>query len=506
MKIFFKAIGLLLIVVIAVVLFRTFTVFTDQQPKPELASNGQKPQLDFQIDRDDALQRLSSAIQIRTISYDDRKRFDAPAFLRFHQHLRSAFPTVHQVAQKTVINQYSLIYHIAGSDPTLKPVLFLSHMDVVPIDDNTRNQWLHAPFSGDISGDISDDISDGSGSKTVWGRGTIDDKGGLMALMEATEALLKQGAQPKRSLYLSFGHDEEVGGNNGAAQVAQYFIDHKIHFEFVLDEGGAVTEGLVNGFSQPVALVGIAEKGYTNLHLKVASQGGHSSQPPAQTAVGILSQAIVNIEQNPFPASLQFSELTFDAIGSYAPFVTRMVMSNLWLFEPLVKKVLLSQPKLGASLHTTMAPTMLSGSPKSNVLPTLATGVINSRIFPGETYDSVKARAISIINDPRVSVELSTKTNPSPVSSIDSYGYKLIAQTIVQSDSNILVAPYLVQGGTDSKYFYPVSNNVYRFLMVRTSKEKLKRFHGINEQISADDYFAAIGFYYHLLSRVATGF
>ena len=482
--------ALLLLTLVSTLLFRAIYTFDNQQPAPRI----QLPAKAI-FNQTDALQKLADAIKIPTISFDktaDKLRhFDAAAFLKFHQHLQNAFPLVDKIAKKTVINQYSLIFHLPGQNPALKPVLLLSHMDVVPVDQHTRAQWTHEPFSGDIT------------DEAIWGRGTIDDKGGLIALMQATEILLEQGIKPQRSIYLAFGHDEEIGGNAGAAKIAEHFAANNVHFDFVLDEGGAITEGIVQGFDRPVALIGIAEKGYANLHLKVTASGGHSSQPPAQTAVGILSQAIVKTEQNPFPASLLFSELTFDAIGSYAPFGTRLAMANLWLLSPLVKSVLMNQSKLAASLHTITAATKVSGSPKANVLPTVANGVINVRIFPGETADSVKKRVEQIIDDPRVAIAVTDQVNPSPVSSTDSYGYSLITQTIIESDPNILVAPYLVQGSTDSKFFYPVADHVYRFLPIRTSKEKLKRFHGINEQIAVNDYFAAIQFYYRILIEVA---
>jgi carboxypeptidase PM20D1 len=467
-----------------IALLRANYVYNNQQ-LPSISN--QNP---VKIDEAQATQRLSSAIQIPTISYDDSALVDTQMFARFHQFLQQAYPLVHQNAEKTVINQHSLVFHLPGKDTSLKPVLFLAHMDVVPVDDNTLSKWTHAPFGGDIIDSV------------IWGRGTMDDKGGLIALMEAVELMLKNNTRPNRSLYLAFGHDEEVGGSQGAAKIAQYFAEKSLEFEFVLDEGGAKTQGLMQGINQPVALIGIAEKGFVNINLSVNDIGGHASQPPAHTAVGILSQAIVNLEQNPYPADLKFTEMTFDAIGSEASFGSRLAMANLWLTSALVKKTLMAKPKLAASLHTTIAATMVQGSAKSNVLPTQATAVVNVRIFPGETYDTVKAYFETIIDDPRVKVTTSMKSNPSPVSAIDSYGFQLIAQSIRNLDSNALVAPYLVQGGTDSKYFYGVSNNIYRFLMIRATPETLKRLHGIDEQISVAEYLGTIRFYYQILSKV----
>ncbi len=480
-----------LVVLLAVImLLRTSFTFEDKQlvstPSTTIPT----------IDEPHALQRLSKAIQIKTISYDESAKVDKQTFLQFHQHLAQSFPLIHQQARKQVINQHSLVFHIAGKDASLKPALFLAHMDVVPVDENTRAKWTHAPFAGEITG------AGVAGQGTIWGRGTMDDKGGLMALMESVELMLKNNIQPNRDIYLAFGHDEEVGGLEGAAKIAQHFKQQNIEFEFVLDEGGAITQGLMQGFDRPVALVGIAEKGYVNIHLNVDADGGHASQPPKQTAVGILSQAIVNLEQNPFPASLEFTKLTFEAIGNEAAFTPKLMMSNLWLTSPLIKSALMGKSKLAASLHTTMAATMVSGSSKSNILPTQANGVVNARIFPGETWETVKLRIEKVIDDPRVTVTTTKNVNPSPVSSVDSFGFRLIAQSIRDLDEQILVAPYLVQGGTDSKYFYKVSANVYRFLMIRASRSTLKRLHGIDEQITVSEYMDTIRFYYQILNRV----
>ena len=479
-------IALLLVVVIATVSVRTNSVFEERQPvvnKDDLNGIVQKTQSISEA----AATRLSQSIQIKTISYDDRQKFDTGEFKRFHQLLEDSYPTIHQVAKKTVINGYSLVYHVKGTDSSLKPALFLNHMDVVPVDPNTLDKWTHGPYSGDIKNGV------------VWGRGALDDKGGVMALMEGLELYLQDNNKPKRDIYLAFGHDEEVGGSEGAGKIAKYFADNKIQFEFALDEGGAVMDGILDGYNRPVAMVGIAEKGYVNVHLTVKGEGGHSSQPPAQTAVGILSQAIANVEQNQFPASMDFLGITFEHIGNHGSWPIRMVMSNLWLFGFVVEEEFLADPEMAASLRTTIAPTMLQGSPKSNALAQAAKGVINIRIMPGETYDTVKQHIETAINDPRVEVTLSAQSNPPPISSDESEAYKLLADTIVQTDDNALVAPYMVQAATDSKYYPPVSDNVYRFLMLRLNKENFKQMHGVNEQIAVEDYTKLIEFYYRMI-------
>jgi carboxypeptidase PM20D1 len=485
-----KTILTLLIAVItlsAILVFRTGSVFHDRQPEP--ASGITEIDLDEQL----AVQRFSRALTIPTVSYDDRSNFDSAAFTSFQEFLVSAYPLVHQNTELTVVNGYSLVYHLQGSDPSLDPVLYMGHMDVVPIEESTLDQWTHPPFSGTVSDGV------------IWGRGSVDDKFTVIALMEAVELLLSENARPQRTIYLAFGHDEEVGGFDGAANVAKYFKDQGITFDYVMDEGGVVTEGMMEGLDRPLAVIGVSEKGFVNLVLTVNAPGGHSSQPPEQTALGVLARAIVKVEDHPFPASLDYMYMTFEAIGTEMPFSTRLAMGNLWLLSPLVESVMLKNKDDAAALRTTTAATMASGSPKSNILPTRATAVINFRIFPGETVETVKQHVIELIDDDRVVVTTELATDPSPVSPTDSPGYELIASTIRGIDENILVAPYMVRGGTDAKYFYDVSPNVYRFMMLRVDPDTIRYIHGIDEHVGIEEYLEAIRFYYHLVRQSING-
>ncbi|MBC3765285.1 M20 family peptidase [Neptunicella marina] len=476
-------IALLLFAAITVLVFRTAFYFNNKQFQVSAALSP------VPIERGEVVKHLSDVIKIPTISYDSPEQVDYSQFLALHQYLQQTFPLVHQKATVTKVNDYSLLFELKGSDATLKPALLMGHMDVVPADEQTLNQWQHPPFSGAIAGNA------------IWGRGAIDDKVTVMAVLEATEKLLEQGKTFKRSLYLAFGHDEEVGGKQGAKAIAEHLKQQNIQFEYVLDEGGAVTKGLMKGVAQPVAMVGIAEKGFVNFRLSVKSEGGHSSQPPNPTAVSILSQAIVQVQNSPFASDLNFIRQTFDYVGYYTPLSSRLPMANLWLFSPIVEKALLANPSTAASIHTTIAPTMLQGSSKSNVLPSLATAVVNFRIMPGDTIASVEQHIRNAIDDPRVEISSFMGNEASKVSSTNSLGFKLIEKTIRRLDDSILVAPYLVQGGTDSKYFYALSDNVYRFLMVRLNQDTIKRFHGIDEQIPIDDYMQAIQFYYALIEQ-----
>jgi len=485
-----KALVIFLVVALtlaALLVFRAETEFEDRQVEPARWYST------IQIDEARAVERFAQALTFPTISWDDRSNFDAAAFSGFHDFLQTAYPLVSEQAARTVINGYSLVYHLPGSDDSLEPVLFMSHMDVVPVQEDTRGDWTHPPFSGMVENGI------------VWGRGSVDDKIGVIALMESLESMLAEGFKPRRSMYLAFGHDEEVSGQDGAAKIVEYFEQQGVRFDFVLDEGGALTEGMMKGIERPLAVIGVSEKGYVNLELVVNAAGGHSSQPPQQTALGILSRAIVKVEDQPFPAHLDPLVPTFEAIGHYMPFDKRLAMGNLWLLSPLVKRSLLSEKDSAAGIRTTTAATMASGSPKSNILPTRASAVINFRILPGETVTTVQQRVVELIDDERVQVSAHQGVDPSPVSPTDSRGYRILARAIRALDANALVAPYMVRGGTDARYFYTLSANVYRFLAVRVDPDTIKYVHGIDERIAIDEYLQAIRFYANVMRQASAG-
>ena len=480
--------GLLgIVLIVGLILYRAFFYYADQQYHPESRIKT------VAVTKNQVAQRLSQAIQIETISSEDKSQFIAQNFIAFHQFLKDHFPHANQFAKLYVVNDYSLVYEFKGTDSSLKPMLFMGHIDVVPADEATLSEWKHPPFSGAIADGV------------IWGRGAVDDKAAVVALMEAMELQLAQGKRPQRSIYFSFGHDEEIGGKDGAAKVAEFFKQRNISFDMILDEGGVIVEGVLAGFSQPIALVGVAEKGYANIQMTVTGDGGHSSMPPNHTAAGVLAMAITKLESNQFSPSLKFTNLIFDAIGHYADFGLRLGMANQWLLSSLAEDTMLKSPSSAAGLRTTTAVTMLKGSNKSNVLPSHASAVVNLRLMPGETPATALSHIEQVVNDPRVELKILTANPASPVSSHQSPQFKMVEQTIREIMPDTLVAPFLVIGGTDAKHFSELSENIYRFLMIRFTPDTLSSFHGVNERIDIDDYVMSIQYFYELFNKVSFG-
>jgi len=325
-----------------------------------------------------------------------------------------------------------------------------------------------------------------------------------MGILETAEILLKENYEPQRTIYFAFGHDEEVGGKNGAQAIVEYCLQKKINFEYVLDEGSIILENAIAGLTKPVALIGTAEKGYCTLDLEVnLEHGGHSSMPPQETAIGILSKALATLEDNPFPAVMaQNTKELFDHLGPEMTLPNKAIFANQWLFEGVLKSQLAKAPSSNAITRTTTAPTMIHGGVKDNVLPTNVSATINFRIIPGETSETVITYLEKTINDERVKISrkgASFSSEPSKVSSSTSFGFNALQKTSREIFPNALVSPSLVIAGTDGRHYEPVSENIFRFMPVQFSTDDLKRIHGIDERISVENYKNMIAFYYQLI-------
>lgn len=483
-KIFLVLLGAFLTFVV-VVFVRTFQL-GDTQIEPQ-----GNPQITW--DENAMVRRFSQAIQHQTISGDEGTELDSTVFNDFLTFLRVSFPRVHNTMKDTLFNDFTPLYFWEGSDPSLDPILLMGHYDVVPIDSTDIDNWEQEPFSGRVQ--------DGY----VWGRGALDNKFTVMALMETAEYLIAEGYQPQRSIYFAFGHDEEVGGEEGARAVSRYFQDNGIFLQTVVDEGGAVIDGALP-LDRPVALIGIAEKGYLSLELVAKSEGGHSSRPTRDNSIAILSEAILKLNNNPFEASIDgVVEQMFNSLASEMPFSFRLVYANRWLTEGFFRNRLLDDPSTAAMLRTTTAPTMLNAGVKDNVLPNEAKAVVNFRIRPGDTFETVTEHVNSIIDDDRVTVRRygDIQVLPSSISNVNSPGFETLQQAIMDVEKDVYVAPYLVMGATDSRHYSSVSDQIYRFSPMKISAGDMSRMHGTNERASVDAYRNAIRFYSHYI-RMST--
>ncbi len=442
---------------------------------------------------DDAtIQRLSEAIQFKTISYQDSGKMDTSQFNGLHRFLQNSFPLVDSFLTLEKINTYSLLYKWQGSNVSLKPILLMAHQDVVPVDPLTLPGWAHPPFDGVVK--------DGF----VFGRGALDIKSGIMSEMEAVEYLVRENFKPERTVYLAYGHDEEIGGKEGAFKIAKHLQEQHVELEFVIDEGGSIISGIVPGIAKPVAIIGIAEKGYVSLELTVEEEGGHSSMPPKQTAIGILSAAISKLETHSFPTKMEgVGSAMLDYVGPEMDFGMRLVFANRWLFGPVIESQLDKKNSTRASMHTTIAATIFKSGEKENVLPIKASAVINFRIMSGDSIQGVIDFVKTVLNDERIKIGMTSQfgDEPSFVSDTESESFKLLQKTTQQIFPDVLVAPYLVLGATDSKHYKNLTKNIFRFEPTRLVDADLKRIHGTDERISIESYKESISFYIQLIKN-----
>ena len=448
----------------------------------------------MKIDSQRAAGHLAGAIRFKTVSQKDPGALDRKVFLGLHGYLKKTYPNVHRVMKRETVNGLSLLYTWKGRDAGAEPVLLMSHLDVVPVERSTEGDWTHPPFSGDIAGGF------------VWGRGALDVKDGVIGIMEAAETLIASGFRPTRTVLLAFGHDEEVLGNDGAAEISRILAGRKIRLACTLDEGGFMRENIMPGVVKPAALVGIAEKGYLSLELSARDTGGHSSTPPRRTAAGRIAAALCRLEKKRFPARLTLPvEAMFRELGADAAFPYRLIYTKLRLLWPLLKAKLAASPQSDAMIRTTVAPTMLEGSAQENVMPRLVRAVVNLRIIPGETSGLVMERVRKCVHDPHISISArSNSSEPSPVSDTGSPEYSVLKESIMSVFPGTTVAPFLMVGATDSRHFTKVSRQVFRFSPARIGSDDMVRVHGVNERIGVDNFAEAIAFYIEFIRRIAS--
>ncbi|MEY2875203.1 MAG: hypothetical protein RLZZ373_2574 [Pseudomonadota bacterium] len=457
---------------------------------------GVPPLAPLALDAASIAESVAVAVRARTVSGLQDPEGTAAAFSALHQHLKTRYPLVHSTLEREVVGGRSLLYTWRGRDASARPMALLAHQDVVPLAPGTEALWKQAPFSGLIE--------DGM----VWGRGTLDDKSNLITQLEAVERLLRAGFQPARTVYLVFGHDEEMGGRQGAVQIVALLKQRNVRLEFVLDEGLAVTEGVLAGVKAPLALIGLAEKGGVSLRLTAKVAPGHSSMPPPApeaSAIGMLSAALTRLDHTPVPGGIGgVAAEMFATIAPEMPLAQRLPMANLWLFRPVVERLLAKGAATNAMLRTTTALTLVNAGNKANVLPGEASAVVNFRLLPGDSTASVTEHVRRVIADERIEIQvLDTPAEPSRVSSPAAPAYRLLETTVREVFPDAMVAPGLVLAGTDSRHFEDIADNVYRFMPIRFNAEDLPRVHGTDERISVAQLADMVRFYHRLLSQAA---
>ena len=431
------------------------------------------------------VERFRELLRIPTVSHVDPGRVDLAAFDAFHDALERLYPRIHAALEREVVSDHALLYRWRGASDA-DPLVLMAHMDVVPV---VAEEWQHPPFAADITGTGAD--------ATIHARGAIDDKGALVAIMEAVEALLADGTTPSHDVYLAFGHDEEIGGT-GAQAIVDVLHARGVRPALVIDEGGAVVRGAVPGVSAPTAMIGVAERGILSLGLTVPERGGHASTPPAMPATARLARAIDRLRRRPFPRRL--APPVRAMLATAAPHASRSlrpVLRRLDGFGPLLARVLSRLgPELNAIVRTTAVVTELSGSDGQNVLATRARATVDIRLLTGDTVDSAVAHVRRAVADPLVEIDVLRGSDPSAVSPWRGDSWQRIARAVrVSLGDDVVPLPYLQLGASDSRWFTRISDAVYRFAPFTLSADERAALHSHDERIGVDTWLRGIEFY-----------
>ena len=438
-----------------------------------------------------AVEHLQEFVRIPTISRVDSSTTQWAEFDRFIHTLRKLYPLCHSRLERETVLDYSLLFRWRGRAST-EPAVLMGHYDVVAA---TDEGWKRPPFAAELSGKDEEQL--------VWGRGTLDDKGSVVAILEAVEAQLEAGLVPAQDIYLCFGHDEETHGT-GASAIVDLLESRGVKPTLVLDEGGAIVDDVFDQVDAPMAVVGVAEKGAATLRLTVDQSGGHASTPPKISAAVRLSQAIVRLNSRPFPS--QLTETGADLmrlLGEHATGVTGFLLRNVAWTKPLLVPILVRKSdELAAMVRTTQAVTILEGGHAVNALPERVSAVINVRIAVNSSLEKTLAHVTRTINDKRVRISVDSPGEPSPVSATTGLAWELLRSTIEKSFPGTIVTPYVQNGATDSRHFTRISNGVYRFTPFAMAREVRDTLHARNERMLVSSYVDGIAFYRTLIASL----
>lgn len=413
---------------------------------------------------------------------------DPAPFQALEATLREHFPRLFEVLELHRVGGHALLLHWRGTSDD-DPLVLLAHQDVVPVEPVAA--WTHPPFDA-----VLDD-------GMVWGRGTLDDKGSLVAICAGVERLLHEGVTPRRDVWLFFGSDEEVMGHTAEDGVA-WLGEHDVTPWMVVDEGGALAYGAFPGVRDPLAMIGLAEKGVVDLELHATGAGGHAATPPRNGAAALLSRAILALERSPSPASAPPTVLAMvEAISAATPRAARPALKRM-ARSPRALTALFARlgPETAAQVRTTRAVTQLRGSAASNVLATSATAHVNLRVATGETADEAVERVRSTVRASGVDVRVLDASDPSPVAPHNDPAYRLLVDVTRELMPDATAAPYVMSQATDARHFHRQWPRVYRFTPFRMTAEQRDTIHNVDERITVDSWLEGVTWYARLIERL----
>ena len=429
---------------------------------------------------DAAVARFQELLRCETVWDLHNPDADRSAFDEFVPLLRRLYPRVFDSLELELIDGYGISLLWTGADRALAPVVLMAHHDVVPAD---ASEWAHDPFAADIA--------DGK----IFARGAVDTKCIWAALMEAAEHLLKEGYVPPRDVYFFSSNTEEDGGDTAPHMVEHLKSIGRVPY-MVLDEGGAVIDNPPLGVKGQFAVVGVAEKGIFDAFITTSAEGGHAATPSLGDATAKLVSGLDGLQKNP-PASKLSAPVAamLRELAAHGSFGLRIVFANLWLFRPVVVRIMQGDPETAAMVRTTYALTQLEGSPAHNVIPKRAKATVNVRVDPGETVDAAFAR-IKERFDEGTSYELAEVSEPSPIAPFaDDPAFDYLRAVIRSVYPTAGIAPYVQTSCSDARRFHRICPRTYRFAGILFKGDQRNRVHGQDENLDVDSFKRGIGFY-----------